>query len=61
MEAQVAEQEEAEMRNYPEFDEEDEDEEDDDWEREDDAAPQHGEASRLRRKGADSSSMSLTN
>jgi len=39
------------MRNYPEFDEEDEDEEDEDGEREDETAPQPGEASKPRKKG----------
>lgn len=53
LEVQVAEQEEAEMRNYPEFDEEDEDEEDEDGEREgeDETAPQPGETSKPRKKG----------
>lgn len=53
LEVQVAEQEEAEMRNYPEFDEEDEDEEDEDGEREgeDETAPQPGETSKPRKTG----------
>ena len=53
LETQVADQEEAEMRNYPEFDEEDEDEEDEDGERdgEDETVPQPGETSKPRKKG----------
>ena len=53
LEAQVAEQEEAEMRNYPEFDEDDEDEDDEEGERERDeeTVPQPGESSKPRKKG----------
>lgn len=49
LEVQVAEQEEAEMRNYPEFEEEDEDEEEEDGE--DETFFQPGETSKPRRKG----------
>lgn len=51
LEAQVAEQEEAEMHNYPEFDEEDEDEDEDDGEREEETVLQPGEVPKPRNQG----------